>query len=223
MNKSIFKKITTADQLNRMLSLNASFLGEHVGGARADDIRKVDGSDLPDLTYLLSSCRNGYVARNYFSYSDPDTTLKGIAVANGASDDIVAFTKPIFCQMQFIDDRTWLVRTTDGSLQFILDGQESESFVDVDVMSLQPNLSFYQLDFHSGERGLACVDAYLFKGGLFVPKCAEDFENWYKDKIIHYGSEGTLDNNAVSSLFSVRQEVLRSIFKTSSYHELKFA
>lgn len=223
MDKGIFKKVVTADQLDGMFKLNASFLGEHGNNIiKERDIRRVDGSELKDLTYLTSSCRNGFISKNFFTYSDAATPLVGIAVSEGASDNIVPFTEPVFTQLQFIDERTWLVRVRSGELHMIVDSSLSEGFVDVDLLALKPNLFFYQLDFASGERGLACSDTYLFKGGLFIPKTADEFLEWYRGKIIKYGSEGALDENAVSTLFKVKDEVLRSIFNTSRYHVLSF-
>jgi len=221
MNKSVFKRIITTEDLDNMLRVSESVLAEH-GGNRMPTA--IDGSDLPELNYLVSSCKEGYIAANYFTYRNPENNLIGIAKAKCASDDIKPVTTEQFTQVQFLDDRSWVVRCPDGLIRILIDWKQSnETFEDVDVLRLQPNLLFYQFDSSDGTRSLACHDTAVMSGGLFFPKDADDFINWYRNAVIKYGSEGRLDGNRVSTIFQVYFEVMRSIFMTARYKCVTFS
>lgn len=219
MNKSIFKRCSTISDLRNNIELAKSYAEEHM--SPLGDYYAVKGTDLPGLRYQQSTYKDGYIHKNFFSYTNSDNKeLWGIAECDCLSDDIRPVLPAEYLRVTMYSEQVWTGLRKDGRYDLYLSGQKYEdSFVSTDILQLGGKLLFLQVD-NEFYRSLVCIDADDMAKNHYEPTGVEDFKRWFDKRITKNGYDGSLDNVNVSDIFRVYFEVVQCIFIVGCFKAL---
>ena len=219
MNINVFKSVLTIEDMKSRLGLLQEFAREHE--VSYDKMLSVQGTDYLDLTYALSSSRNGFVISHYFTYRNSDKNLVGICEMPIVSRRLKALTQPVYNKLITIHPLLWLGIRADGLYDVILVGKIiANDVISYDVLALGESIQFLQLDSDTGT-SLICLDMWNCISGVIPISSKEKFKEWFELIITKRGYEGKLDDLSISYLFQIYFEVINTIFVVSKFKPLE--
>lgn len=215
MDISAFYSVHTIEDMHNRLSLLQTVAEEH--RTTYESMLLVHGTDFNELSYALSSSKNGFVTSHYFTYKDKDTGFVGLCEMPVATKRLAVLAKPIYNQLITVHPLLWLGIRADGLYDVLQSGVVLASdIISYDVLAMGESIQFLQLDSDTGT-SLICLDMWNNVSGVAPISSKDEFKEWFEFVVMKRGYEGNLDNLLVSGLFQMYFEVINTIFEVSKF------
>lgn len=218
MNIETFSKVRTSKDMENHLQLLHSVADEH--GTDFSHMLRVEGTDFPNLSYVLSVTTKGYISSHFFSYTDEETGLFGLCEYSFRKRSLEKVCNPLYNQLISTHPALWLGFRDGLYYDVLLSGVVVlEGVQSYDVLHLGDCFSFLQLDYED-KTSLICLDLQDVAKGYHIVESRDDFENWFRRSVAKRGYEGVLDMLSVSELFGTYFEVINTIFEVSDFEPI---
>lgn len=218
MNRSMFKSVNRAQDLENRILLARSMAEER--GTPVDSILAIQGVELPNCKYLMSTQKDGFILNNYFEWTE-HSPFVGLAYAPVGSDHIQVITTDEYCKFLVLHDEAWLLLTKDSTYRLCVNRHIYEdSVVSYDILRIGADMFFVQLDY-VGYRSLLCLLRDVAHQGYFAPQSLDHFDLWFSQQMARKGYEGKLDGINISEFYQLYYEVRNCIFVSAPFKPLK--
>lgn len=219
MRLDAFSKVHTVEDMKNHLELLYSVSQEH--NIEYLDMLKVQGTEFQDLTYILSSAKGNYISTHFFMDTDELTGLHGLLEYSMTKRVLKKLCDSIYNKLVSVHPLVWLGLRSDLTYDVISNGVVILSGVQsYDLLRLGESFLFLQLDY-GDKTSLICLDTFDVTQGIYIVQSREDFDNWFKSKVVKRGYEGELDMVLISELFGTYFEVINTIFSIGNFAPIR--